>query len=59
MKNYVLCVKINDYAYGVWFEVVSYRVADRELIIADHLFKDYITFSIDEKMDFKVLEVAE
>ena len=59
MKNYALYVKVNDYAYGVWFEVVSYRVADRELIIADHLFKDYITFSIDEKMDFKVLEVAE
>lgn len=59
MKNYALLVKINEYAYDIWFEVVSYKVADRELIIADHLFKDYITFSIDEKMDFKVLEVAE
>ena len=59
MKNYTLLVKINEYAYDIWFEVVSYKVADRELIIADHIFKDYITFSIDEKMEFKCVEVAE
>ena len=59
MKNYTLLVKINEYAYDIWFEVVSYKVADRELIIADHIFKDYITFSIDEKMEFKGVEVAE
>lgn len=59
MKNYVLYVKINDYAYGVWFEVVSYRVADRELVIADHLLKDYKNVRVDDKMELKVLEVAE
>ena len=59
MKNYALYVKINDYAYGVWFEVVSYKVADRELIIADHLMKDYISFRLDDRMELKVLEVAE
>lgn len=58
MKNYALYVKVDDYAYGVWFEVVSYKVADREIVIADHLFKDYITFRIDEKMEFKGVEVA-
>ena len=58
MKNYALYVKVNNYAYGVWFEVISYKVAGREIIIADHLFNDEITFRIDEKMEFKGVEVA-
>ena len=59
MKNYALYVKINDYTYGVWFEVVSYRAADRELIIADHLFNDYRSFRLDDKMEFIAFDVAE
>ena len=59
MKNYALYVKVNDYACGVWFEVVSYSVADRELIIADHLFNDYRSFRVDDKMEFKGVEVVE
>ena len=51
-----LLVKVNDYAYDVWFEVINLDVNLNELTISDHLLGEQIVFSTDENMEFKVME---
>ena len=56
MNKYKLMVQINDYAYGMWFEVLSYN--DCNVRIYDHLTIDYVDLDIDDKMRFWVIEVT-
>ena len=51
MKTQELEVKVNDYAYGVWFKVIDESIY--EITIYDHLFEVNRTFSKDSKMAFR------
>lgn len=51
MKTYTLEVKVDDYAYNVWFKVISKQ--DNEVTIYDHLFEVERTFIQDSKMEFR------
>lgn len=54
MKTYALEVKVNDYAYGVWFKVIDLN--DDEVEIYDHLFEVNQTFTKDSQMVFRGVE---
>ena len=47
-------VKVNDYAYGIWFKVIDLN--DNEVTIYNHLFDVNLTFTKDSKMVFREVE---
>lgn len=51
-----LVVKVYNYAYDIWFEVINLDVKLNELTIYDHLLDKQFVFSMDETMEFKVME---
>ena len=52
----MLVVKVYNYAYDIWFEVIDLDTKLNELTISDHLLGGQIVFSMDETMEFKVME---
>ena len=54
IANKQLEVKVNDYAYGIWFKVIDSN--DSEVTIYNHLFDVNQTFTKDSKMVFRGVE---
>ncbi len=54
-----LQVRIDDYAYGVWFDTVDIDPYSQTVRIYDHLFNKEQTFSdSDNKMVYREVEVT-
>lgn len=51
-----LLAQLNDYALGVWFEVIRYDVDEMTITVIDHLMGKLTVFRIDESVKFKVTE---
>ena len=47
-------VKVNDYAYNIWFKVIDESID--EIKIYNHLFDVNLTFTKDSKMVFREVE---
>ena len=55
-----LQVRIDEYAYGVWFDTVYIDPYSQTVIIYDHLFDKEQTFSdSDKKMMYREVEATE
>lgn len=61
MSNYKkLQVRIDEYAFGVWFDTVDIEPYSQTVRVYNHLFDKEQTFSdADKKMIYRELEVAE
>jgi hypothetical protein len=61
MKNSKkLQVRIDEYAYGVWFDTVDIDPYSQTVRIYDHLFNKEQTFSdLENKMLYREVEVTE
>ncbi len=61
MKNSKkLQVRIDDYAFGVWFDTVDIDPYSQTVRIYDHLFDKEQTFSdLDKKMMYREVEATE
>lgn len=56
----ILQVRIDEYAYGVWFDTVDIEPYSQTVRIYDHLFDKEQTFSDSEnKMVYREVEVPE
>ena len=54
IANKQLEVKVNDYAYNIWFKVIDESID--EITIYNHLFDVNLTFTKDSKMVFREVE---
>ena len=55
----VLQVRIDEYAYGVWFDTVDIDPYSQTVIIYDHLFDKEQTFSdLENKMVYREVGVT-
>lgn len=55
-----LQVRIDEYAFGVWFDTIDIEPYSQTVTIYNHLFDKEQTFSdVDKKMVYREVEVAE
>ena len=59
-KNTMLQARIDEYAFGVWFDTTDLNPYENTVTIHDHIFDKEITFS-DEggKVRYREVEVEE
>lgn len=55
-----LQVRIDEYAFGVWFDTIDIEPYSQTVTIYNHLFDKEQTFSdVDKKMVYREVEVTE
>ncbi|WP_373786299.1 hypothetical protein [Jeotgalibaca porci] len=54
----VLQARIDQYAYGVWFETVDINPYEQTVTVYDHIFEKEITFSdVDKSIQYREVGV--
>ena len=52
-----LQVRIDEYAFGVWFDTVDLNPADETVRIYDHILQKEQTFTVDGDFQYREVEV--
>lgn len=59
-NSYILQARIDEYAFGVWFDTTDVDPYENTVTIHDHIFDKEITFSDDDrKILYRTVEVSE
>lgn len=46
-------VQINDYAYGIWFNIIRFEEDGKVIVVYDHVFQVEQKFLVSDNLSFR------